>query len=259
MEAIVTIINHNIINQNALKIFILGLQKHHVKFEKLFVLAPSSQIDESLQNWLKRNHAIFVEYDLLKSDDPYFAKFLLKRFLNDPILDNIEIVTYMDPDHIVLKTIDINSLSRRGLTVSSENSEEIKFPHFNTSFISGHKKNWLKILKYWRCEYEKIKNTIGYRFREEIAFSLAAEKSEVCLIQAPIEFQSCFKEYSEECQIFHYGGEYFISKKIKSCLVKNNMIKNIEKIKSDTKNNVEKLLIDEFLLILNKLEKENEN
>ena len=80
MDTIVTIIDEKLVNQLAAKLLVLGLQKHKIQYDNLFILFPSTFTEIKVLDWFNQRGALQKRYALETSSDPYFVKFLLQSF-----------------------------------------------------------------------------------------------------------------------------------------------------------------------------------
>jgi hypothetical protein len=104
MTQIVSIVDANPVNQNALRLFIKSFEKYStMPLKSLLVLYPKDRLNFNFIHWLKRKNIQTESYSLTSEDgDPYKAKFLLMDYIRS-CKDNKDDVLYIDPDHIFLK------------------------------------------------------------------------------------------------------------------------------------------------------------
>ncbi|NMC58233.1 MAG: hypothetical protein GYA51_02380 [Candidatus Methanofastidiosa archaeon] len=214
MGIFITVTNNRTVNLVALKIFTLGFNRHN-KDSELFILVPQNQIDVQCLNYFKNEKCQVIEYKYKDTDDPYYVKLIISQFINN--MSNDQIITYLDPDHLVFSQMFFDNIRNNEILVSSEKNHS-KFLHYNTSLISGKKTDLIKVTNFWQEEYHKIVKSVNYRYREEIAFSNSAKRANVNIRRVSIKTQSSFSEFNEKSILFHYGGEYEQSKVIKNYL-----------------------------------------
>lgn len=227
MKTIISIIDGNPINQTALKIMLKGLKLNHQPRVDIYVLCPSYVLTEKIGTWLEAQGIGLYPYPIEPNGDPYQVKFLLSYFLRDHT--DLQEALYIDPDHIILGAVCLKPQPNT-LYVSSESaqlninalhnlySNLDKNTHHNTSLIYGNTRDWLSIFDGWLHTYVQIHDLIPDRFREEIAFSLAASPAGIKLAPVGGEIQSGFHATHDNCTFFHYGGEYQETKRIKHCM-----------------------------------------
>ncbi|TAK95298.1 hypothetical protein EPO05_04545, partial [Patescibacteria group bacterium] len=235
MYTIVTVTDGNQVNQIALRVLIKGLRRYVASEVDIVVLSPPNVLTQSTATWLDAQGIAYRAYPLIQNGDIYQVKFLLVNFLREN-QENTNIL-YLDPDHIVLGNVfDSLKQTDQMLNVSSEvstidsavfqalheiNSESI---HYNTSLVYGYYLDWLAILDNWASIYNKIETFIPNRYREEIAFGMAAKPSGIDLLPVSNMDQSGFHNPRTDCILFHYGGEFPESKRIKLSLKKEHSV-----------------------------------
>ena len=236
---IITGVDSNPVNQNALKILLKSINANLNGYTKdITVIYPQNELSLEYLTWLETNKISTFSGKPFNPNDPYRVKLLLIDIIKEKG-KNYDEIFYLDPDHIFLnqfKTIN----SKNALKVSSEikplggeivkcfrtkqNSNIKEFIHYNTSIIYGNYKSWKKALDKWEHVYNKIFDFTSNRFREEIAFTYAAIQQKVQIIPVIPKFQSNFLVFDRNCIIFHYGGEFPQTKRIKLCLQHEDMI-----------------------------------
>ncbi len=141
------------------------------------------------------------------------------------------------------------------LFVSSENNDSDmgldRLLHFNTSLISGDRPTWVKAIKNWKKSYFDISASTDYRYREEIAFGLSATFSGIQLRKISKEIQCCYKDFHNETNLIHYGGQYDTVRKIKNILTdKNARLDTFSHLLSESNDCFELMVIEELLTLL---------
>lgn len=231
--AIVTLTDRNIINQNALILLVKSLLSRFFADSHIFVLLPLCQAHSEFLNLLSNYRIHLRQYPYEEMDDPYAVKFLLSNFVQGEgtVFDNI---LYLDPDHIVLDSFSLIP-QERALYVSSEVQHLRNFLlndeynlsgnilsedalHYNTSLIYGKRDCWLRALDACPDKYIRIKNFVSFRHREELAFCFSAITAGLELIPVSVSTQSYFGRVDKRCKIFHYGGEYHETHRIKRAI-----------------------------------------
>jgi len=198
--------------------------------EALTVLCADEQVESRLKQLLPKQINI-KRYNLKRTSDVYFVKFLLNEYVFEYPTLTTEIL-YIDPDHVCLRNFQLST--GNGLHVSSElhtyekddmAAVESIFPamqfnshHFNTSFICGHSDLWRRLALPWRNAYEKIVGKVDFRHREEIAYTAGCGLSNIPCEPVSPTVQSNFSIFSPECSLFHYGGDYESAKKLKALM-----------------------------------------
>jgi hypothetical protein len=214
-------------NQNSLRIMLCSAWCAMDNLVDVHVLIPNECNCEELRSWLDNYSVNLHSYNLKPNGDPYQVKFLLSSFLREVHHSNSFL--YIDPDHLVLAPPPLEEI-RCGLHVSSEfkvmdtppvcvPEASGKFIHYNTSLIYGNIDIWRSVLPLWKSIYDESVNTIHWRNREEIAFSMAALGAGVRLNPVSPSIQSGFKNIDRLSALFHYGGDTCESKKLKECLM----------------------------------------
>lgn len=222
-RCLVSVTNSDVTNRNALLLFASGLQRYGCKQWSLHLLYPDDELSGQVLNWLREMDFDTHSYPLSLLGDPYAVKFLLDDFVSD-IGASFDEVLYLDPDHLVRAPINIDAAAGEYLFVSSQIPRErasgasMNFDHSNTSLIFGNPMMWRRVLKTWRQEYDRINAYIPVRFREEVAFTLAAARSNVSLIPVDESVQSHLSGIDHSCQLFHYGGDSWQARLIKRCV-----------------------------------------
>lgn len=219
-QTIITLTDKKLSNQISMMLFIQGFVYQENKYENLYVLAPSRQLLETTEIWLKTNNIKLILYDFPLTDDPYHIKLMLAKFINEYDVKNTHHITYLDPDHFVFSKFQIPLPDYGNLWVGSEGVESTYpfLPHLNTSLISGMKGDWLRVLNKWEDIYCTLENVVSTRYREEISFCESARASNIKLHRISSKIQGCFKEYYSSCSLLHYGGESQQTKILKSCI-----------------------------------------
>lgn len=92
-------------------------------------------------------------------------KFSINVQINMHFFDNFPLID--------IKNNEICLSSEKSYVTSSTYGTII---NYNASFIRASLETWLKIVYEWRKIYEELEGDILTRFREEIAFSLAAKE-----------------------------------------------------------------------------------
>jgi hypothetical protein len=192
-------------------------------------MLPLNQSKKELIKYLIRKKIQVLYYPKFASDDPYVVKFFLSSFIKQEG-EQFENILYLDPDHIVVKEFNFTAKDET-LYISSEVktlndivspdnkilTDNIKY-HYNTSLIYGNRNSWLRALECWIDNYNLIKNSVTYRYREEVAFCLSAILAGINIIPVSTSMQSYFGNVNKKCRLFHYGGEYSESRSIKRSL-----------------------------------------
>ena len=255
----VTIVDGNPINQNALKILLNSIKVFSPSLRKnLIVIYPEGELPISYLKWLSENKVSIYSKKIELRNDIYKVKLLLADFIKANIqsLKSSDLIFYLDPDHILLSKLNIKP-KHNTLIVSSEFKKlddcvkkyflknKIDMNHFNTSIIFGSIKTWFNAVNEWEMRYYKIIRDISSRYLEEYSFAYSALKNNVQMIPALNRLQSnFFSPFDEYCTMFHYGGEYPESKKIKLCLRdENNMKKDLLKLLEYSNSKIESWLI----------------
>lgn len=226
----VTIIDENKINQKALFLMINTLLLTNLKLlSKLYIVCPQYLSNHSVYKILRSNGINVFLYDFKPTDDKYYIKFLLCDFIKQ-FKNKFEVITYIDPDHIFLSELNSITPNYNEVILSSESNELLSeyfskytyennhFINYNASYMSAKISTWSKIIYKWKDNYFKLNNQVSNRFREEIAFSISLMETKTKIIQLPVDIQSNFKVFDENCVMFHYGGEYSGALNIKALL-----------------------------------------
>lgn len=264
--AFVTIVDENIVNQNALKICICSFLEYIIDNPyNIIVLYPVDKAKYELLAWLDNNEIMSFgsKLNILDRSDPYYVKFLLSNFIID-MGNKYDRIFYIDPDHIFIKTPNMDA-EPNSLIIGSEVTklderllDHLKEKHFldssfmkhyNTSIIYGHIKTWEKAIAMWEQLYSEIQRITSQRYREEIAFTLAALQNDVLIRPADTLFQSSFHSFSKECSLFHYGGEYPESGRIKNCLKHDNVLNALERLMDGRIGGTELWVIDKLITL----------
>jgi hypothetical protein len=256
MLRVVTVVDENPINLIASKILIAGLIIHSTQNYQIEVLINGNVANEYL-NWLKDRKVNIIVGKIDASKDRYKTKLLLINHVIKHEEDS-EYLLYLDPDHLVLKDFSCFFRVRDCLIVSSEQNDLEKEisgyrinKHHNTSLIYGDMKKWRRIVNHWEYYYDEIRNVTSFRHKEEIAFTISALSNEIDLTLASKAFQSGFHNNTINTCLFHYGGDYYYSKKIKRYMKDITELKNYIKISSEVpESNIEQILCGEIRKIL---------
>jgi hypothetical protein len=205
----------------------------------VWILAPKIQVMETLNPFLSTFQEIdfkFLAIDSSDSDRYYLQIGLTKLF---DALDDQRFLLALDYDHVIFNPVRFFAeLTRCQVTVSSEVyhdltralcamdgctqlSNEIDLPekHLNTSLISGKVADLKKIGRYWGDAYNELFGFVSDRYRVEIAFSLAAERASVMVKPCEVQLQGNFALPTQDCSVFHFGGESDTSKFMKNKLL----------------------------------------
>ena len=258
MSTIVTIFDNNVVNRIAAKVLIYGLKNHKVPYDKFFVLYPTNTLLPEYKSWFVQQGVFYREYSLEDSDDPYYSKFLLESFISEYEVENSHLITYLDPDHVVFDNFKFSKPMAKSLYVSSEkfigSQKILDVCHYNTSLISGSKFSWSKVLRNWKKVYQDIYDVIDFRYREEIAFSIAAYQSKITLHRVSDNFQGCYRQFGQDIKLFHYGGEDQLAKRIKSYIIDQpTRAKNLRTMLTQTRDGTLQKVLCEILLAIEKI------
>jgi len=220
-EFIVTIINENILGSGIFRLMYKSIEKNTPKlFEhEWFVLFPKKMDINAWLDTRQYTNVKFKNYPVYESSDQYTLKFMLINFIEEIECSNGN-VTYFDADHIFLSKMTLPKISEREVVFSSEDSiinsyKYGRIRNYNSSFIRSDIETWREIMYDWRINYEKLGDDVSVRFREEIAFSLAAIQHNLVILQLMNAIQSNYQKFTQNCCCFHYGGEYPESKNVK--------------------------------------------
>jgi hypothetical protein len=236
----VTVTNDEPTNQNALILLLYSLYVESDFDSSFYILYPLSNPPNQLISCFRKFEKInFLSYDIDVSDDKYKVKFLLDFLIEEKWIEKYTHLLYIDPDHIILDVNVFNSLSckENQVLVSSEIYniihdcgnhlvEKMRATylahaltyHKNTSFIFCGLSTYKKISTIWRKIYDDIYIHTDARFREEMAFNIAMHTSQIDSVAISSHIQGNFLEYNKTAMMFHYGGDFYESKLIKSCL-----------------------------------------
>ena len=230
-DSIITVVDDNTVNKSAFIIMYTSFCKYSKSKDVDFWLLISLDLnDTNFLKFLKGNKIRFLRYKAEKNGDPYYAKFIIKRFISDKgnIYKN---VLYLDPDHIFIKKFELEDSVTNTIYFSSECtivdndflctlSGLNSFINYNASFVKAEVDVWKKIVKDWESYYYLIQGKVSPRFQEEIAFTLSTLKNKINVKQIEVEIQSNFCCFNRTCQVFHYGGDYIESIQIKKYIGK---------------------------------------
>jgi hypothetical protein len=228
---LVTVTDNQTVNINSLKLMIDTYTKslNSDNFEKIVILHQKKEFPCDFQRYIDSKHIETHSYNIDISDDKYKIKLLLIDFIKS-FGSFYKTICYIDPDHLFIENFNLNNfiINKDTFYVSSEVTNIDSTPilydgyridrYYNTSIIFGYTETWTMLLDRWFEVYIKLSNSIDYRHREEIAFSIASILLSINILPVSNTIQSNFKLFNEVCKIFHYGGEYEYSKKIKSCI-----------------------------------------
>lgn len=264
-RSIVTITDHNHINQMAMIIMLRSLLLNSPHIGDISVLYIEGQISIELLAWLKRLHIRAYPYSIDIKDDPYIIKFLLSNYIKNEGSTYDEIL-YLDPDHIVLSSVSLEShigvLNVSSEVKSMEIDPDCQSPyghpviqhissHYNTSLIYGRTECWHDVVETWAEVYQSIRALIPMRFREEIAFCAASRHHNIDTIPVLKGLQSNFSLYEPDCVMFHYGGESHESIMIKACLRNEKFVRDrVAELYKVSNNNKLKWLAEKILAII---------
>jgi Leucine-rich repeat (LRR) protein len=253
MNNFVSVVDDNIINQNALKILITSYLKIYNNTSNYFIVSTREFISPSYASWLI-GQGIKVDYfKWERKDDPYAIKFLLSEFALKNI-DFIEDFIYLDPDHIFFNLINLGKVEKSFILSSEYSTNSDDEIHFNTSFIFGNAIDWINIKEIWFSEYQKLfNNGVAIRYLEEISFANAVKKIGLNIHICDKSIQSNYRFCADNFSLFHYGGESKYTKELKKCLEtdRESQIKeNLTRITLNAKSSIQKLLAKKMLSYL---------
>lgn len=258
IKAIVSIVDDNVVNRNALFFLIQGLLNNYFNPQYIFIISSSENKNAQLMEWINKKKIHVVFYNWKKKKDPYEIKFLLSD-LARKLLDDIDSFLYLDPDHVVFHLQQLESGYKEFL-ISSEYSyleEGSNTVHFNTSLIYTNTINWIEIEKSWQEEYKNIKKRKEFfRYWEEISFGNAAQRNNFILKPCDATIQSNYLKFDHDFSLFHYGGESIYSRDLKRCLFTEDyseVILNLEKLYKITDYKIQKLIIKQMLSLAENL------
>lgn len=194
-----------------------------------------------------------------RNDDRYYVQLGLAQVFE--LIEYDEPVLCLDYDHIVSDMSLFNSQLDDGqVFVSSEWSQQVpkgalvsessiidtNLPrnHYNVSILFGKAGTLRKIGREWKNAYESIRHLTSYRYRVELAFSLSAEQEKIKLTPCSSSLQANFAVPCSEYCLFHYGGEYSVSTRMKDFL-------HIEAERYSTDNNYQLRLDDINAMLYN--------
>lgn len=192
---LVTTVDANPINQNALRILLKSLPEHLRDTCDIYVVHSPNAVFFELQRLLGMYGASTYSSQEMDGDDPYRVKLLLVDFLSELDSDH-DGVLYLDPDHIVAREFSLEGFAFADVPDSMIVSSELRdfdkeiLPdqltydspfHFNTSLVYGKLEVWHKLLRVWRRVYLQIEDHVAIRHREEIALTIAAYQANILL------------------------------------------------------------------------------
>jgi hypothetical protein len=160
-----------------------------------------------------------VPLPVCRSSDPYFVKFLLSEYWRRGDADTV--VLYLDYDHVVRTPLRLPNVEPGTVLVSSEvhplmevdgadsldRRVRLAFAelHHNTSFIMGTRTDLRRVASAWGAAYTNLM-MVSHRYREELAFSLAAAQVGVSIFPVDLSVQSQWSAFQNCGSLFHYGG-----------------------------------------------------
>lgn len=174
-------------------------------------------------------------YRPVASEDQYRAKLALANFVDAVESDDDEIL-YLDYDHlcrhvIALPATDCESLflssetvrlpeGDRAFGIELEDCARLSGTHFNTSLILGKRGVLRTASAGWELAYTTRLAQFPVRYREEVAFSLAARYADIRLNLVSSTVQGNWQQQDDACSLFHYGGESRCARIVKDLLVR---------------------------------------
>jgi hypothetical protein len=161
-------------------------------------------------------------YHAVASDDRYRAKLSLKEFVDSSACDS-DLILYLDYDHVCRNRIRLPHLVARtvflsseiglldrdlGLGIDEEDAARLEHTHFNTSLIFGSRNVLRAAMAGWEDAYNERLHRVPNRYREEVAFAVAATNAGICLSPVTTRLQGNWQNENPSCGLFHYGGEH---------------------------------------------------
>lgn len=199
------------------------------------VLCPAGS-ESLLADTFRARYAFDVfPYRPVPSEDRYRAKLALTHFVN-AVENNDDEILYLDYDHLCRHVITLPATDYESLYLSSENvplperdhafdleledCARLSGTHFNTSLILGRRSVLCAASAGWELAYTTRLAQFPVRYREEVAFSLAARYAGIRLNLVSPTVQGNWQQQDDACSLFHYGGESRCARIIKGLLVR---------------------------------------
>jgi len=250
MKNIITVVDENEKHQASLKLLLNSLRRYHPS-QNVTVLAPINSLPASYLDWLQNMNMLVVHFPPRNFNDPYQTKFLLSNYINSKFCVEDELL-YLDPDHICVLPPKFEGLNANQLHISSQPNAVFDpiGAYYNTSIIYSSVVNLRLVGEIWEQEYVRIKSSVDYRHREELAFAIAAYRNNIQIVPVSTSFQSNLEVYNSSCSFFHYGGESIASQKIKSFILMNNPQGHLEKLLSEDSRDSVNFIIKELISVI---------
>lgn len=198
--------------------------------------SPQVQIDELVCMFSELKIQKFqIEFN--NPFNRYYAKLMLQKYIDFDDSSSDDILCYLDYDHIFRKPINvISSLDVNAIYLSSEiwpitsilvdsnrdyfRDHQLPLIHFNTSLILGKIDVLRRAVKSWHEKYVQYAEIVSPRYLEEVAFSMSIIDQNIDIFPIPSMVQGNWQHTGEDWQIFHYGGESQLARKLKEDIPK---------------------------------------
>jgi len=227
---IVSVADGTAANINASLLFYHNLFEVSSFLKRVYFLTLEGHVPDKYLEYLRHLGVDVVEYSIseeIMTDDPYRVKYLLKFFV-DEVVSEKSTMLYLDPDHIIQRELTFDDGVSEGGTIMV--SSEIKMVeesilkkigityHCNTSLLYSNVGLLRTVCEGWLEEYDGIRESIGVRYREEIAMMIAAKKRSMVMQPCNEIFQCTIDTYSKTSALCHYGGHFRETAVIKGIL-----------------------------------------
>ncbi|MCD4755628.1 MAG: hypothetical protein K8R75_07470 [Deltaproteobacteria bacterium] len=231
----------------------VGLNNNKYQF---VLLCPSWTDRKAFLNFSKKYGCVSESVSLVKTNDKYYVKFVIQRYLLSNSFNDVSGILYLDFDHICLRSINLPELHEDIVFVSSEVTPLVEMlgsaniprilwglngKHYNNSIIWAVPETFKKVAKRWSAAYRRLSSAIPLRYLEEVAFSLAAFEAGCTLVPVSPTVQGNWHIGVLDCSMFHYGGEHPLAEATKSSLNGDLIPKKIEHILSPWPRNLQEL------------------
>ena len=199
----------------------------------LTILHPSASTPHLPKFALASPYVETQKIPFSECDDPYATKLLLSAHI-ELISRETCLYIYLDADHFFRALPSLQSSVGAEILVGAtqdqlddDDANVVLFPeekdalgntHFNNSLIIGSTVILRQVFNRWPVVYSRLAGRVGKRFREEIAFSLAASELGYSCRSVPVGFQGSWDSIAQPCAVFHYGGNNRRSTRVKELL-----------------------------------------
>jgi len=198
--------------------------------------SPQVQIDELVCMFSELKIQKFqIEFN--NPFNRYYAKLMLQKYIDFDDSSSDDILCYLDYDHIFRKPINvISSLDVNAIYLSSElwsisttlldgnrnyfRDHQLPLIHFNTSLILSKTNVLRRAVKSWHEKYVQYVEIVSPRYLEEVAFAMSTIGQNIDIFPIPSTVQGNWQHTGEDWQMFHYGGETQLARKLKDDIPK---------------------------------------